>query len=61
MTGDPVDPLPALRASIDQLIEGAGELARAVKGMHDAFLDAGFDRAQALALSVEWMRTVLRP
>lgn len=41
------DELPALIASIDQMLAIMPERARALKGIYDSHLEAGFDEEQA--------------
>lgn len=48
---EPTDPLPALRAEIDQMVMLAPELARNVRGFYDAFKAEGFTDTQALYLA----------
>ena len=48
----PDDPLPALRAGIDQMVTMAPELARAIRGYVDAFEAEGFTTSQALYLTM---------
>lgn len=45
----PDDSLPGLIASIDQLVALAPQMARAGRGLFDAYLDEGFSEAQAMA------------
>ena len=45
------DPLPALRAQLDQLIATAPEIARVALGFHEAFVTEGFSDRQALYLT----------
>lgn len=47
----PPDPLPALQASIDQMIMLAPELARAARGSFAAYVAEGFTSNQALYLT----------
>lgn len=46
----PEDPLPALRAGLDQVIAMAPELARTAHGLFKAFVEQGFSKGQALYL-----------
>jgi len=48
----PVDPLLALQAQIDQMAALAPELARAAKSIFDAFQGEGFTSQQALYLTM---------
>lgn len=45
------DPLVAQQAAIDQLVAGAGEMARAAFGLYGAFTGEGFTEPQALYLT----------
>ncbi|QEC47045.1 hypothetical protein FSW04_05225 [Baekduia soli] len=47
----PDDPLPALVASIDQLVALAPHAARAARGLFDAFRAEQFSDSQALYLT----------
>lgn len=47
----PEDPLPALRAEIDQSVAMAPEFARWARGQYDAFIAQGFNESQALYLT----------
>jgi len=47
----PDDPLPAIRAELDQLIAMSPEIARVARGIFDSFSDEGFDGSQALYLT----------
>lgn len=46
------DPLPRLRAELDQDMALAPELARVVRGFVEAFESEGFSRNQALYLTM---------
>lgn len=48
---NPDDPLPALRAELDQVLAMAPELARMARGYFDAFKGEAFADAQALYLT----------
>lgn len=48
---EPDDPLPALKAEIDQMLMLAPELARALSTWFQAFKKEGFNDSQALYLS----------
>ena len=48
---EPEDPLPAIRASLDQMLMMAPEVARAARGWYDAFQGQGFTDSQALYLT----------
>jgi hypothetical protein len=52
---DPVDPLPAFRAMIDQNLMLAPELARTAFAWYSAFVEAGFTLQQALYLTAAQM------
>lgn len=47
----PEDPLPKLRADLDQFAASAPELARAWRAAHQAFVAVGFSESQALYLT----------
>jgi hypothetical protein len=49
---NPDDPLPKLRAELDQTIALAPEIARVAFGFYAAFLTEGFNASQALYLTV---------
>jgi hypothetical protein len=49
---DPQDQLAALRATLDQAIASAPEIARDVHGYYQAFKAEGFSDPQALYLAV---------
>lgn len=51
----PDDPLPRIRAEMDQMVELAPELARLAYGWFEAFSDAGFADSQALYLAAAQM------
>ena len=51
MSEDPEDPLPALRAQMDQMLMLAPELARAARAFFDAYKAQGFEDKQALYLT----------
>lgn len=48
---NPEDPLPALRAEIDQMLAMAPELTRTYRSYFEAFTDKGFSESQALYLT----------
>lgn len=52
----PFDPLPGLRAEIDQALEMASDLARMAKAWYDAFIEQGFAPRQALYLTAVQMK-----
>lgn len=52
----PLDPLPALVATIDQAMKNAPILAKWAWAMFVAFKDAGFDDEQALRLTMNQMK-----
>jgi hypothetical protein len=47
----PYDPLPAMRAELDQALMVASELARVARGYFEAFVAEGFTERQALYLT----------
>lgn len=47
----PEDPLPALRAEVDQAVAMSPELARMAGGLFRAFAEEGFSERQALYLT----------
>jgi hypothetical protein len=51
MHDDEDDPLPALRAEIDQMLMLAPELVRSARAWFDAFQGEGFSDEQALYLT----------
>jgi hypothetical protein len=57
----PDDPLPALIAMIDQLVATAPQIARAARGLFDAFEAEGFGASQALYLTVTQLKDVPGP
>jgi hypothetical protein len=50
MSDVPHDPLPAMRAELDQAVMAAPEVARVARGFFDAFAAEGFSSQQALYL-----------
>lgn len=48
----PDDPLPAIRAEVDQLLANAPLYAEAIKGLYNTYTDQGFTEKQALYLAV---------
>ncbi len=55
----PEDPLPKLRADLDQAIAGMAEFARLVHGYFTQCVAAGFSERQALSLTVAYQRHLL--
>lgn len=48
---DPEDPLPKLRAELDQMLMLAPEMARAARAWYEAYKGEGFEDSQALYLT----------
>jgi hypothetical protein len=48
---EPIDPLPGLIASIDQMIQMSGQMARVVRAEYLAYLDEDFTHKEALYLA----------
>jgi hypothetical protein len=46
----PEDPLPRMIVEIDQIIANSREIARMNKGLYDSYIEAGFNKCQALYL-----------
>ncbi len=59
MTPTSEDPLPKLRADLDQAIAGMAEFARLVHGYFTQCVAAGFSERQALSLTVAYQRHLL--
>lgn len=53
---EPVDPLPALIAELDQALKMAGQMARIVRAHYEAYLEEGFTDKQALFLAASNFR-----
>ena len=53
----PIDPLPALIAEIDQALKMAGEMARVSRAHYMAYLEEGFSPKQALYLAAAFFRS----
>jgi hypothetical protein len=53
---NPEDPLPALRAELDQAIAMLPELGRTVRAHYDEFVSQGFDSHAALYLTAVWLK-----
>lgn len=53
------DPLPALKAGIDQMMAMAPETARVIRGYYDVFLGEGFTEPQALWLAMAQLKDTL--
>lgn len=50
----PVDPLPALVAAMEQALMYAPMIARQNKALYDAHVEQGFTEKQALYLTAKW-------
>lgn len=48
---EPIDPLPALRAEIEQAAKNAPDVARLANAVYTALVDEGFTSPQALWLT----------
>ena len=55
----PEDPLPKLRADLDQAIAGMAEVARLLHGYFTQLVAAGFSERQALTMTVACQRHLL--
>ncbi len=55
----PDDPLPKLRAELDQAIAGMAEFTRLMHGYFTQCVTAGFSERQALTMTVAYQRHML--
>jgi hypothetical protein len=58
---EPVDPLPAMLAAIDQALKMVGEQARVTKAHYDAYIEQGFNNKQALYLAAMFWKQLDAP
>ena len=54
------DQLAALRAVVDQMLEGTKEIARVVHGYFSSLVELGLSEEQALELTHGWQEHILR-